>query len=338
MQVSGRKVGQTAAPRFIQDLPGYCSFAAYCFPSAMTISRLWLAVLPVAALLGGCARQPGTATTADTTPAATKVVALGKAPSRFVAAPPVIDGKADDWADSLQYDASSKLQYQILNDSRTVYVRLKAADAPTQARLALLGMVMWLDSTGRNQQQFGVRFPMGIDLATLKTPPVRPAGAMGPSAAEQLAAHVARLHEALDNAREMELLHYKGSKEATLTDTQSQLGVKAAATVDAQNNLIYELAVPLRLLYRRVPNLAAGQSAMVGVWLAGQRPPTPKGGDSGGGGMYDASSNGMGGGYGGGGMGRGGMGRGMGGGMRGPSAQSMITTVSLKTSAQLATK
>ena len=297
----------------------------------MLVSRSMLACLPVAALLGGCARQPGTAAAADTPPAATRITTLGKSASHFLATPPVIDGRADDWADSLQYDANSKLQYQILNDNRTVYVRLKAADAPTQARLALLGLVVWLDSTGRNQQQFGVRFPMGIDLATLKAPPARPAGALGPSATEQQAAHVARLHEALDNAREMELLHYKGSKEATLTDTQSQLGVKAAATVDAQNNLIYELAVPLRLLYRRLPSLATGQPAVVGVWLAGQRPPTPKGGDSGGS-MYDASSSGMGG------MGQGGYGRGMGGGMRGPSPQNTITTVSFKTSAQLVAK
>ena len=302
----------------------------------MTIFRL-LACLPAVALLGNCARQPGTAAATDTTPAATKVAALGKASSRFLAAPPIIDGKADDWADSLQYDASSKLYYQILNDNRTVYVRLKATDASTQARLVLLGTVVWLDSTGRNQQQFGVRFPMGIDLASLKMPPPRPAGAMPPSVAEQQAAHVARLHEVLDNAYEMELLHYKGSKEATLTDNQSQLGVKAAATVDAQNNLLYELAVPLRLLYRRAPNLVAGQPAMVGVWLASQRPPTPKGSSNGGGGggMYDASSSGMGG-MGGGysGMSRTNLGRNM----SGPGAQNTIPTVSLKTSAQLAAK
>ncbi|MGI4872392.1 MAG: hypothetical protein ACRYFX_14590 [Janthinobacterium lividum] len=303
----------------------------------MQVSRFLLACLPAAALLGSCARQPGTTAAADTTAAATtpapaaSKAGAGKSPSRFLATPPTIDGKADDWADSLQYDASNKLQYQVLNDTRMVYVRLKAADATAQAKLTFLGLVVWLDSTGRNQQQFGVHFPMGVDLATLKAPAERPSGAMGPSAAERQADHVARLHQVLDNAKEMELLRYKGNKEPTLTDTQSQLGVKAAATIDAQDNLIYELAVPLRLLFRHAPALAKGQPATVGVWLAGQRPPTPKGGDS----QYDASNNGMGG-YGGGMGGRGGYRPGSG--MRGASMQSTISTVSLKTSLQLVGK
>jgi len=218
----------------------------------MRFSHFLLAGLPAAALLGACARQPITTDSKS-------VAVSSKQPSRFVASPPVIDGKATEWTDSLHYDANSKLQYQVLNDTRTVYLRLKAADAPTQAKLAYLGLVVWLDTTGRNQQQLGIRYPLPIDLNSFKAAPERPAGAMGPSAAERLAEHLGRLRSAVAGAQEMELLNYKGNKEPTLTDAQSQLGMKAAMSVDDQNNLIYELAVPLRLLYRRLP--AAGGAA-----------------------------------------------------------------------------
>ena len=305
----------------------------------MRISRFLGCCLPVAALLAACARQPITSTASSASaasPAATKLPP-SKLPGHYLATPPVIDGQTSDWADSLQYDATTKLQYQVLNDSRTVYVRLKAADISTQAKLAYLGLVVWLDTTGRNQQQLGIRYPLGVDLNSFKPPAERPAGAMGPSAAERQAEHLVRLRETLANANEMELLNYRGNKEPTLTDAQSQLGVKAAVAVDAQNNLIYELAVPMRLLYRRVPALATGQQAVVGVWMAGMKPKLPPGSANNSG--YDVTgSNGMGGmrgGYGGGGYG-GGMGGGMrGGGMRGGNASSGFVSLSLKTSAPL---
>ncbi|MFD1875006.1 hypothetical protein [Hymenobacter bucti] len=285
----------------------------------------WLALLPAFALLSMGTHQPTAAPTGG------PKVPPGKIKSRFVATPPTIDGKATEWTDSLQYDSNSKLQYEVLNDTRTMYIRLKANDASTQAKFVYLGMVIWLDTTGRNQQQLGIRFPLAIDLESLpKGDNNRPAGAMGPSAAERLAEHQARLRQVLLGAKEMELLNFRGSKEPVLTDTQSQLGVKVAIDLDAQGNLIYELAVPMRMLYRRVPALATGQAATVGVTLSGMKPKMPKSDSSSD--PYSAmNGGGMGGGYG------GGMGGMRGGGMRGGGgSQYSFSPLSLRTSAQLA--
>jgi hypothetical protein len=281
----------------------------------MPYSPFWLALLPAAALLG-----------AGTAPAGGPKVPPGKIKSVYVATPPTIDGQASEWTDSLQYDANSKMQYGVLNDGRTLYLRVKINDMPTQAKFAYLGTVVWLDSTGRNQQQLGIRYPLPVDLESLPKGEQRPAGAMGPSAAERQADHQARLRQVLLNFKEMELLNFRGSKEPVLADAQSLLGVKAALALDPQGNLIYELAVPLRLIYKRVPNLAAGQAATVGVTLAGMKPKMPKSDNSSD--PYSAmNSGGMGGGY----------GRGMGGGMRG-GPQYTFSTFNLRTSAQLADK
>lgn len=302
----------------------------------MRYSSFYLLAGAAAALLGSCA-QKAVPTDLDKAAGASagKAVVASRVPSRFLATPPVIDGKATEWTDSLQYDANSHLQYQVLNDARTVYVRLKAADMPTQAKMAYLGMVVWLDSTGRNQQQLGVKFPLPIDLSTIKAPIERPAGAMGPTAAERQEEHLTRLRGIIAGAREMELLNYRGSKEPVLTDSEAKIGVKAAIGLDARNNLIYELAVPLRLLYRRVPDLAGGRVATVGVWMAGQKPkPAPGSQQSD---MSVVGPQGGMGGYGGYG-GYGGMRGGYGGGMRAYRGGDTFQTFSLKTSAQLAGK
>jgi hypothetical protein len=281
----------------------------------------WLALLPAVALLGMATHQPAAHLGGPKPPPP------GKIKSVFVATPPTIDGKATEWTDSLQYDSNSKLQYQVLNDTRTMYIRLKANDASTQAKFVYLGMVIWLDTTGRNQQQLGIRFPLPIDLESLPKGEQRPAGAMGPSAAERLAEHQTRLRQVLLGAKEMELLNFRGNKEPVLTDAQSQLGIKAALDLDAQGNLIYELAVPMRMLYRRVPALATGQAATVGVTLAGMKPKMPKSDSSSD--PYSAMNGGGMGGY-------GGMGGMRGGGMRGGGPQYSYTPLGLRTSAQLA--
>ncbi|RZK11759.1 MAG: hypothetical protein EOO56_28695, partial [Hymenobacter sp.] len=187
----------------------------------------WLALLPVAALLGAATHRAEPVARASKMPP-------GKIQSRFLATPPTIDGLATEWTDSLQYDANSKMQYQVLNDTRTMYLRVKINDAPTQAKFVYLGMVVWLDSTGRNQQQLGIRYPLATDLESLPKGEQRPAGAMGPSAAERLTEHQARLRQVLLNAKGMELLNFRGSKEPVLADAQSLLGVKAALNLDAQ--------------------------------------------------------------------------------------------------------
>lgn len=283
----------------------------------MTPFRSLPAYLPAALLLLACGRQPQAAN-----------------PSRFAATPPTIDGQTTDWGpDSLRYDAGSKLQYAVLNDQRAVYVRLKVSDPMTQGRLLGQGFTVWLDSTGQNQQQFGVRYklhpePVGKPALDANGQPVS-------AAPMSLKDRRARLVQALADVHDMELLNYKGNKEPTYTDTQSPLGVKLGLALDSQDNIVYELAVPLRLLYRKVPSLASGQRAKVGVTVLSNRMPTPSGSNSNG--MSVMGADGMNSGYGGGGMGgRGGYGgRGYGGGGRMPGGYMGPQPLTLKVSAQL---
>lgn len=275
--------------------------------------RSFSAGLPVALLLLACSRPPQ----------------AGR-PSRFAATPPTIDGQTADWGpDSLRYDAASKLQYQVLNDQRAVYVRLKAADPQTQGRLLRQGFTVWLDTTGHNQQQFGVRYKLHPE--PLEKPATGADGQPAPMGPDDRHARLAR---ALAEVHEMELLNYKGNKEPTFTDTQSPLGVKLGVALDAQDNIVYELAVPLRLLYHNLPNLASGQPPVVGVTVLSNRLAMPNGTNSSG--MSVVGADGMNSGYGGRG-GYGGYGGYGGGGMRG-GAYSGPPPLTLKVSARLSAR
>lgn len=181
--------------------------------------------------------------------------------SHFASTPPTIDGKATEWDTPLQTDEKTHLKYAVLNDARTVYLRLKTADPGTQRRLLFQGLTVWLDSTGRQREQFGVKFPLGGRMGDGVRAYVEGAEAE-PAAQARMAESVAGMHE-------MQLLKYKGSLEPSLVENHTLLGIHAAAAFDADHNLVYELAVPLRLLYKRGTSYAAEQKPTVGLVLVG---------------------------------------------------------------------
>ncbi|RAK63549.1 hypothetical protein [Hymenobacter edaphi] len=194
--------------------------------------------------------------------------------SRFVPAAVVTDGQATEWDNELQTDEPSRLQYQVANDARTVYLRLKTGDAATQRRLIFQGLTVWLDTTGRQQQQFGVHFPLGGSMGAAVRRHVEAPGAAPGTPAD----YQARLAQALAGMHEMQLLKFKGNPEPTMAENHTQLGLHAAAAFDAGGNLIYELAVPLRLLYKRGSSFAPDRQPVVGFTLVGgQRPASPGG-------------------------------------------------------------
>lgn len=284
-------------------LPTVFRFAAH----ALSVRRFsW--VLGIAALLGGCQRLPTFS-------------------SRYLSDPIVVDVNTAEWPNELQYDRESRLQYQVLNDKATLYLRLVAADAATRHQVLQQGLTVWLDSTGRNRQQLGVHFPLGMAPGR----GLRPVPTAGENdRPEPLAERQGLL---LTNMREMELLHYRGEKEPLLTDTYSNTGVRVAAAVNAQGDLTYELAVPLRLLYAQP---GPGARAVVGLSLEGGTRSAPSGTPSGGGRAGGRSGGTRGAGGMGGGRSGGGRGGSPSGERRGP-AGSMPKALALKATVALAT-
>lgn len=86
------------------------------------------------------------------------------------AAPIVIDAKVDDWQNDWIADSEGKFLYNICNDANDLYIRLKMSDILTQRRVALFGLTVWLDPSGKKKEKIGLKYPFGTtDLSG--TPP-----------------------------------------------------------------------------------------------------------------------------------------------------------------------
>ena len=73
----------------------------------------------------------------------------------------VIDGKDNDWGDTMFYIPDAQLTAGIRNDSSNMYIILKSTDRRQAFQIMGLGMTVWFDPSGGTSEKFGIHFPLG---------------------------------------------------------------------------------------------------------------------------------------------------------------------------------
>jgi len=73
----------------------------------------------------------------------------------------VIDGKDNDWDDTMFYIPDAQLTAGIRNDSSNMYIILKAANRQQAFQIMGLGLTVWFDPSGGSGEKFGIHFPLG---------------------------------------------------------------------------------------------------------------------------------------------------------------------------------
>ena len=86
-----------------------------------------------------------------------------------------IDGRPTEWKLPLKYfDEESKLQYAVSNDFQNIYFCFRATQQETQVKLLRGGMQLWIDTTGQNQHNVGLMFPLSMALRKANPDEVEP--------------------------------------------------------------------------------------------------------------------------------------------------------------------
>jgi len=75
----------------------------------------------------------------------------------------VIDGDDADWNRNYYRKAeNSNLIYALAEDEKSFKVLIKAMDEKSVKKLVVLGLTIWVDGTGKNKKQVGIRYPLGL--------------------------------------------------------------------------------------------------------------------------------------------------------------------------------
>ncbi|WDF55538.1 hypothetical protein [Mucilaginibacter sp. KACC 22063] len=228
-----------------------------------------------------------------------------------------IDGNLKDWGDSLRYhNEDKKLDYSLANDKENIYMAIRISDHSEQMRVLAAGLTLGISPKGKKKDEYSITFPVGDQGST----PMFGRHVMGADSITQAD------RDELMRARLTKLRNIKvegfSDIEGDMITTSNTYGIHTAIDYDENGYLVYEAAVPLKLLHAD----ANGKKEWAFDFkINGITRPANNGGNGGdhaeglgGGGMGRGGRGGMGGGgmRGGGGMGggRGGMRGGMGGG------------------------
>lgn len=225
----------------------------------------------------------------------------------------VIDGDLSEWGDSLRYlNEEKKIPYTLANDQENLYVAIRINDRTEQARIINAGITLSIDPKGKKKETFTMTFP-------LSDPGSKPKlgfrkddnGELTQQDRDEL------VRERLTTLRNIKVTGFKDIEYDMIT-TSNTYGIKAYINYDADGNLVYEAAIPLKFFH--VDNPSKNEWAF-NFKINGMQKvaPASEGGDSqggrggrggGGGGRMGGGGGGMGGGGGRGGRGGGGGGRG----------------------------
>ena len=241
------------------------------------------------------------------------VPAQSKTNSNTLQPPPPavkIDGKLDEWGDSLRYyNEEKKLNYTLANDNDNLYAAIRINDRSEQARILGAGLTLSINTKGKKKGDYTLTFPIaeaGMNNR-LGMGARKPDESITQEDRDQL------IRARLTKLRDIKVTGFKDIEGDIITTTNTY-GIKTAIDYDANGYLIYEASIPLKLF----GSFKAGKDEWAFNFKINglTKPEMGEGGMRRGGGAGGMGGGGGGGGGMGGGMRGGGMGGRRGGGMR----------------------
>lgn len=160
-----------------------------------------------------------------------------------------VDGDLADWGDSLRYyNEDKKLYYSLANSKDTLYMAIRINDHSEQTRILYAGLTLSIDPKGRKKEAFTVTFPLSTTNAATW-------------AALQMQEDTGKLTEdARDEERKAKLTKLSQVKVTGFKDVESDMittsntyGFKNAIDFDKDDNLVYEMAIPLAMFHADDP-------------------------------------------------------------------------------------
>jgi hypothetical protein len=187
------------------------------------------------------------------------VAAPGGITSVWQTAPIGVDGLSSEWAKLDPIERGSVVG--AANDGEFLYLIVSARDPESMGSLAG-GLIVWLDPAGRRAQTFGVRIP-GVEQPPLPGMTPAPAATTSPTSVSTTV---------LDR---FDVLG-PGQNQRRLVDVTPDLGI-ALASSRAENEVAYELKIPLQKSASRPYAVGAAPGRTIGLGLATPEAPVSRG-------------------------------------------------------------
>lgn len=155
--------------------------------------------------------------------------------SLWAGKPILIDGQINDWNDSLTlYNEAAKLYYNIANDDENIYLAIKNGAPESLTRILARGISFSANIENK-------KVPAMVTFPLLDRTPGKKRSETEQPEPEEIQRRI------LERIKEIRVDGFKEIIDGGIS-LYNTYGIKAAAAFDSKNNLIQEIAIPIRLL------------------------------------------------------------------------------------------
>lgn len=155
--------------------------------------------------------------------------------SLWAGKPIIIDGKLNDWNDSLSlYNEAAKLYYNIANDDENIYLAIKNGSPESLTRILARGISFSANIENK-------KIPAMVTFPLLDRTPGKKRNETEPPEPEEIQKRI------LERIKYIRVDGFMEIVDGAIS-LYNTYGIKAAAAFDSKNNLIQEIAIPIRLL------------------------------------------------------------------------------------------
>ena len=158
--------------------------------------------------------------------------------SRWASGSQQTDGRLNDWADSLNYhNEETSFSFSIRNNNETLFIALRSEDSQNLGSIFSRGISFSFNTGGKKKPGQTIVFPV-----------VERRGQTGKPAKAPSTDQVKEMQrDMLSDIKRINVYGFPDIRDGAIS-IQNTYGIAAAATLDAQDDLIIEIAVPLHLL------------------------------------------------------------------------------------------
>lgn len=146
-----------------------------------------------------------------------------------------VDGRLTEWGDSLAlYDIKTKLNYTIANNDTDLYIIAYVTDPKLRRKIMAAGITVSVNPEGKKHKTFSFTYPVPDGKAIFK-----------PHAGDDDGEDVQK--PSLLQSTTIKVAGFKEVESDVIT-TNNTYGFKAAVRFDDKHNLVYETAIPIKML------------------------------------------------------------------------------------------
>jgi len=170
-----------------------------------------------------------------------------KLPGNWQAEPIAVDGDSKDWPSPYpNYDSKGKIAYATSNDGKYVYVTLETGDELTEVKVVKAGVTVSIDTSGGRDPQFRINYPLQNENDEMLDLPQPSKGNNTGHEQRQLTYQIKKMMS-MDNQFSLE--GFGTCSGGYSTSQNVPCGIKVRAAIDEYSELVWEAAIPVKMLY-----------------------------------------------------------------------------------------